>query len=157
MYKATVRAMIRRSVRRLNEGDYRPSLAVYAPDATLTFPGNNSWSRQFRSPQADREPHPTHRGRDEIEAFLKRYVGQGIQMEVEDILVNGPPWNTRVAVRVHDWVNEGGVDVYTNRAVLFATMRWGRITTHEDYEDTERSAAFDRYSATTTASATSTV
>jgi ketosteroid isomerase-like protein len=157
MYKATVRAMIRRSVRRLNQGDYGPALAVYADDATLTFPGDNSWARQFRPPRPDREQHPTHQGRDEIEAFLKRYVEQGIQMEVEDILVNGPPWNMRAAVRVHDWVNKNGVDVYNNRAVLFVTMRWGRITTQEDYEDTERTAAFDRYSATTTASATSAV
>ncbi len=157
MYKATVRAMIRRSVRRLNEGDYGPALAVFATDATLTFPGDNSWARQFRPPQTDREQHPTHRGRDEIEAFLKRYVEQGIQMEVEDILVNGPPWNMRAAVRVHDWVSKNGVDVYNNRAVLFVTMRWGRITTQEDYEDTERTAAFDRYSASTTASATSAV
>jgi ketosteroid isomerase-like protein len=157
VYKAAVRAMIRRSVRRLNQGDYGPALAVYAPDATLTFPGDNTWARQFRPPQADREAHPTHRGRAEIEAFLRRYVEQGTQMEVEDILVNGPPWNTRVAVRAHDWVDENGVDVYSNRAVLFVTMRWGRIITHEDYEDTERSAAFDRYSATTTASATSAV
>jgi ketosteroid isomerase-like protein len=157
VYKATVRALIRRSVRRLNAGDYGPALAVFATDATLAFPGDNSWARQFRPPQADREQHPTHRGRDEIEAFLKRYVEQGIQMEVEDILVNGPPWNMRAAVRVHDWVNRNGGDVYNNRAVLFVTMRWGRITTQEDYEDTERTAAFDRYSATTTASATKAV
>jgi hypothetical protein len=65
-------------------------------------------------------------------------------MEVEDILVNGPPWKTRIAVRVHDWV-EGpdGVDIYNNRAVLFVNSVWGKIRAQEDYEDCERAAAFD--------------
>jgi ketosteroid isomerase-like protein len=151
MYKATVRAMIKRSIRRLNEGDYRATLAVFRPDATLTFPGDNSWARQYRPPQPGRAAAPTHRGRAEIEAFLRRYVDQGIQMEVEDILVNGPPWNTRVAVRAHVWVVGDGRDVYANRAVLMVRMAWGKIRDQEDYEDSERAAAFDRYSATTTA------
>jgi ketosteroid isomerase-like protein len=145
MYKATVRRLIRRSIRALNAGDYGPTLAVFADDATLTFPGDNSWSRQFRAPQAGRAAQPTHRGRAEIEAFLRRYVDHGIQMQVDDILVNGPPWNTRVAVRVTDWIpTDGGPDAYANRAVLMARLSWGKIREQEDYEDSERVAAFDR-------------
>ncbi len=69
-------------------------------------------------------------------------------MEVDDILVNGPPWNTRAAVRVHHWVcGPDGDDLYSNRAVLMVRSRWGRIRTQEDYEDTERVAAFDDVSA----------
>jgi len=137
--------MIRRSIRALNAGDYGPTLAVFAADATLTFPGDNSWSRQFRPPQPGRAASPTHRGRGEIEAFLRRYVDHGIQMEVDDILVNGPPWNTRVAVRVRDWIPvEGGDDAYNNRAVLMARLSWGKIQDQEDYEDSERVSAFDR-------------
>jgi ketosteroid isomerase-like protein len=145
MYKATVRALIRRSIQRLNQGNYQPTLAVLRPDATLTFPGDNTWARQFRPPQTGRAAVPTHRGRSEIEAFLRRYVEHGIQMEVEDILVNGPPWNTRVAVRVHDWiVGEDGNDTYANRAVLMVRMAWGKVRDQEDYEDSERVSAFDR-------------
>jgi ketosteroid isomerase-like protein len=145
MYKATVRWMIRRSIRALNTGDYGPTLAVFAEDATLTFPGDNSWSRQFRAPEPGRAAYPTHRGRAEIEAFLRRYVDHGIQMEVDDILVNGAPWNTRVAVRVRDWIpTDGGGDAYANRAVLMARLSWGKIREQEDYEDSERVAAFDR-------------
>ena len=75
--------------------------------------------------------------------FLQRYVDAGLQMVVEDILVNGPPWNLRAAVRVHDWSPGPAGDRYANRAVMFVTARWGKLTTHEDYEDTERAAAFD--------------
>jgi ketosteroid isomerase-like protein len=146
VYKAAVRRMIRRNVARLNAGDYGPTLAMYAGDATLTFPGDNSWSRQFRAPGTGRAPVPTHRGRAEIEHFLRRYVATGLQMEVEDVLVNGPPWNTRAAAIVRDWAAApDGSDAYANRAVLLVRSRWGRIVTHEDFEDTERVAGFDAF------------
>lgn len=144
MYKATVRALIRRSIRMLNEGNYQPALAVFAKDATLAFPGDNSWSREFGDPKLGREPFVTHRGTVQLERFLQRYVGAGIQMTVEDVLVNGPPWNTRVAVQVNHGIVADGVSIYTNRAVLMATIRWGKIRAQEDYEDTQRVSAFDR-------------
>lgn len=58
-------------------------------------------------------------------------------------VVNGPPWNLRAAVRVHDWVPGDGEDRYNNRAVLFVTSTWGKLRTQEDYEDTQRAADFD--------------
>ena len=144
MYKATIRWMVRRNIRQLNEGNYGPALGMFADDAVLAFPGNNSWSNQIRPTVRGREQFATHRGRAEIEAFLRRYTEAGIQMVVDDILINGGPWRTRMAIRVRDWV-EGpdGKDVYNNRAVLFAEAVWGRIRAQEDYEDTERAAAFD--------------
>jgi ketosteroid isomerase-like protein len=149
VYKAAVRFLIRRNIARLNVGRAGPALAMFADDATLTFPGDNSWSRQFREPGRGRAASPSHRGRPEIEAFVRRYVEHGIQMEVEDVLVNGPPWNTRVAVCVHDWIpGPDGRDVYANRAVLRVHARWGRITTQEDYEDTERVRAYDSFLST---------
>ena len=142
MYKATARWMIKRSITRLNAGDYGPALAMYAEDATLAFPGDNTYATMFRPHQGGVRSHPTHRGRAEIEAFLQRYTRDGIQMVVEDILVNGPPWNARAAVRCHDWV-PGDPRPYENRVVMWVRTRWGRIVEHEDYEDTERTAAFD--------------
>ncbi|MBA3654035.1 MAG: nuclear transport factor 2 family protein [Actinobacteria bacterium] len=147
--------LIRRNIRSLNEGRYKPALAMFADEAELMFPGDNTWSRQYRAPQPGRAAFPTHKGRAEIETFLTRYVDYGIQMEVEDILVNGPPWNTRAAVRVHHWIPDpDGNDVYANRAVLFVRTSWGKIRNQEDYEDTERVSAFDA-TANTDSSATS--
>jgi len=146
MYKSTVRWMIRRSIAHLNEGDPSIALAMFADDATLAFPGDNTWSRMFREPQLGCDPHPTHRGKAEIEAFLDRYVAHGIQMEIDDILVNGPPWRARAAAVVHDWVpGPDGGNVYANRAVLFVRTRWGRIVSQEDFEDSERVASYDRH------------
>ena len=60
-------------------------------------------------------------------------------MVVEDVLVNGPPWNLRAAARVHHWIpGPDGDDVYSNRAVLVVRTVWGKIRSQEDYEDTER-------------------
>ena len=141
MYKATVRAMVRRGLRELNEGDPSFLLRLAAPDAEICFPGDNSWSTMFRPVVRSGEPHVTHRGIDECRAFAGRFVEHGMRFRVEDILVNGPPWNCRVAVRASDRDRTGA---YENRAVAFLELRWGRLRRWEDYEDTERVAAWDR-------------
>jgi ketosteroid isomerase-like protein len=143
MYKAAVRWMIRRNISKLNAGDYGPALAMYADDVEFSFPGDNSWADEFRPFEAGRQASVTHRGKDEMERFLQRFTAAGIRMEVEDILVNGPPWHLRAAVRAHVWSPGPDGDRYANRAVLFVTAAWGKLHTHEDYEDTARSAAFD--------------
>lgn len=145
MYKASVRAMMRYSIRKLNEGDYSLMLKMASPDFELAFPGQNSWATMFRPQVRGRQRHATHRGIEEATAFAERFVGEGNQFQIEDILVNGPPWNTRIGLRVHDFIAgpDGEPDVYNNRAVLFLELRWGRLVAWEDYEDTERVAAWD--------------
>jgi ketosteroid isomerase-like protein len=141
MYKALIRAMFRRNVRMLNAGNYQPLMKMAAPDAELAFPGDNSWSRMFRPVECSRAQHTTHRGPAELEAFAQRFVDLGLALEVEDILVNGPPWRTRICARVTD----GTADrAYGNRVCAFIETRWGRIQRWEDYLDTERVAAWDR-------------
>jgi ketosteroid isomerase-like protein len=146
MYKASIRALMRYSINKLNDGDYSLMLKMVGPDFELAFPGENSWATMFRPQRRGREPHATHRGVEEAVAFADRFVGEGIQFEIEDILVNGPPWHTRIALRVRDFVPgpDGQPDAYNNRAVLFLEVRWGRVIRWEDYEDTERVAAWDR-------------
>lgn len=118
---------------------------MFARDGELCFPGDNSWSNLVRPTVLGREAFATHRGRAEIEAFMQRYVSTGMQMVVEDVLVNGPPWRMRAAARVHHWVpGADGTDAYSNRAMLVVETRWGRIRRQEDYEDTVRVLEFDR-------------
>jgi ketosteroid isomerase-like protein len=140
---ATVRWLIHRNIAALNAGDHGPALAMFADDLEFSFPGDNSWATEFRPLERGRRAHVTHRGRAEMERFLQRFVAAGIRMEVEDILVNGPPWNLRAAVRCFVWSPGPAGDRYTNRAILYVTSTWGRLRTQEDYEDTERSARFD--------------
>lgn len=133
MYKFLVRTMIRRNVAALNRGDPDPLLASYAADAVLVFPGTSSWGGE-------------HKGRAAIEAFLCRFIGLGLTGEVHDILVNGPPWRTRVCVVFSDRATDDtGSTVYENRAVLFGKIAWGKLVYQEDFEDTCKVEAFDRY------------
>jgi ketosteroid isomerase-like protein len=145
MYKATVRALVRHSISRLNQGDPTVLLRLARADAELVFPGDNSWAAMHGPVVKGRHRHVTHRGVEECRTFADRYVNEGIQFEIEDILVNGPPWNLRVALRAHDFITgpADGNDVYNNRAVAFIELRWGRLVRWEDYEDTERVAAWD--------------
>ena len=145
MYKATVRALMRYSVKQLNAGDASLFLRLAHPDAFIAFPGDNSWATMFRPVVKGREQHATHRGHAEITAFAERFTSEGVKFTIEDILVNGPPWNTRIALRVASFLpGPDGSDDYNNRAIALLHTRWGRVTAWEDYEDTERVAAWDR-------------
>ena len=144
MYSALIRSMMRFSIRRLNAGDPSMLLRMASPSVELAFPGDNSWATMFRPVVKGRQRHVTHRGLEECRAFAQRFVDDGIQFEIEDILVGGPPWNTRVALRVHDFApGSDGRDRYCNRAVAMLEIRWGRLVRWEDYEDSERVAEWD--------------
>ncbi len=140
MYKWAVRHLIRRNLAALRGGDPGPLLASYADDAVLVFPGQSSWGGE-------------HRGKAAIEAFLRRYLEAGIVGDAHDIVVNGPPWRTTVCMLFVDHaVDVGGTVVYENRAIVFGRVVWGKIVYHEDFEDTHKSEAFDRYLAARRAS-----
>jgi ketosteroid isomerase-like protein len=143
MYKAIVRMMVRRNVAQLNAGNATPMLKMASPDVELRFPGDNSWSTMFRPVAKGRAPHATHRGLDECRAFADRFAAKGIQFELEDILVNGGPWNTRVAMRLQSFQPSVDGDQYNNRAIAVLELKWGKLVTWEDYEDTERVSAWD--------------
>jgi ketosteroid isomerase-like protein len=133
MYAWLVRKMIRRSIDRMNGGDIKPLVTSFAHDARLVFPGRSSWAGDYR-------------GRDQIEAFLDRFVRVGLQAAADEIVVKGPPWNTTICVRFRDEAHApDGTVVYSNRAVLFMKTAWGKIVSQEDYIDTEKVSAFDEY------------
>jgi ketosteroid isomerase-like protein len=151
VYKAIIRMMVRQNVARLNAGDAGPMLKMASKDVELRFPGENSWSTMFHPVVKGRQPHVTHRGLDECRAFADRFAANGIQFKLEDIMVNGGPWNTRVAMRLQSFLpGANGTDDYNNRAMAVLELRWGKLVAWEDYEDTERVAAWDRAKALVT-------
>lgn len=144
MYKWAVRALVRHGIERLNDGDPSFLLRLAHPEIEFTFPGDNSWAGMHRPVAKGRERHVTHRGIDECRSFAERFVEAGLHIEIEDILVNGGPWNIRVAVRGTDHLAGAAGDEYNNRLVDYMVIRWGRVVSWEAYEDTERVAAWDR-------------
>ena len=114
-------------------GNIRPTLMLDAPDVTLTFPGDNSWSGTFR-------------GRAAVEQWLRRLADVGIQTFPDEVVAKGFPWNTTVCVRGHDCLRApSGELVYENRFVIWGHMRWGRLRDYEVYEDTVKAGSLDAY------------
>jgi ketosteroid isomerase-like protein len=114
-------------------GNLRPQLMLYAPDVTLTFPGDNSWSGVFE-------------GREQVKAWNERTVAVGLQAFPDEVIAAGWPWNMTVCVRARDHVRSpDGEFVYQNRFVLWIRMVWGRIKEYEVYEDTIAPRALDAY------------
>ena len=115
------------------KGNIRPTLALDAPEVTLTFPGDSSWSGTFT-------------GREAVEGWLKRFVQAGIQIYPDEVAVTGFPWRSTVCIRGHDFLDAPtGERVYENRYVIWGHMRWGRLTDYEVYEDTLAPRALDAY------------
>jgi ketosteroid isomerase-like protein len=120
-------------MRRLRSGDIRLLLALDAPDVTLTFPGQNSWSG-------------VHRGKDEVRRWLQRFAASGIEMVIDQVVMVGPPWRTTVCIRARDWLKDArGETVYENRYVIWGRLEWLRLKEYEVYEDTHKANELDRY------------
>lgn len=124
---------LRRDVRRLNEGDYRPLLSGYTDDAVMRFnEGPHRWSGE-------------HRGKPAIERFLRNFVEAGLKGELRAVWISGPPWALTLAARFDDRATgPAGEQLYVNRVMMTVRTRWGRIVEHEDfYLDTGRMEAFE--------------
>jgi ketosteroid isomerase-like protein len=94
----------------------------------LTFPGRSSWAGEYR-------------GKPAIDGFLRRFREGGLAGEVHEVVVNGPPWLTRVCVLFEDRATDAaGVVVYENRVMLLVRSRWARVVHQEDFLDTRKVA-----------------
>jgi ketosteroid isomerase-like protein len=123
-----LRAKLNRDVDALNRGDYGPVLANFAPDAVLHFnEGDHRWAGE-------------HRGKGEIERFLRNFVAAGLRGQINELAVAGPPWRMTLVARFDDHAHDpSGREIYRNRTALVARTRWGRIVEQEDfYADTAR-------------------
>jgi hypothetical protein len=133
LYRAAVRRLFRHNVRRVNEGDPGPLVRTYARDVRFTFPGGSSWGGVFE-------------GREAVERWVGRFVEAGLRLEPEEIVVDGPPWRTRAALRFTDsFTAPDGAVAYENEGVIFARIAWGRLKAYEVHEDTHKTTAFDAY------------
>jgi ketosteroid isomerase-like protein len=124
---------LRRDVRALNAGDIEPLLSGFAPDAVLRFnDGEHRWAGE-------------HRGKAAIARFLREFVAAGLQGQITEMFIAGPPWRMTLLARFDDHAHEpAGEEIYRNRTILLARTRWGRVVFQEDfYEDTQRILALE--------------
>ena len=126
-------AKFRRDIEQLNAGKYERLLAAYDDDAVLRFhDGHHRWAG-------------THRGKAGIGTVLHNMTRAGLQGELRDLWLGGPPWALTLVARFDDRAQgPDGELLYRNRAVLVVRTRWGRIVEQDDFfEDTGRIEEFE--------------
>src|SRR3954454_465716 len=113
MYSWIVGRVIRRLFARLSAGDASAVLGAFTPDAHFVFPGDSSFALDTRD-------------HAEIEAWFRRFVALRPAFEIHDVLVAGPPWNMRAAVRFTDrFPLPGGDGEYVNNGMQYLRLSWG--------------------------------
>lgn len=124
MYKRIVRAKVRDTFERINAGDYMAMVDGLAPSFEYHFHGDHSLGGHRTS-------------RDAMIRWWDRTLRllPGARFGIQDILVNGGPWRTRVAVRslVTGALPDGGR--YENTVFQFLTLAWGKVISVETIED----------------------
>src|SRR5437867_1958293 len=98
MYKLIVKQIVRRNFRSLSRGDFDKVVRKFATDIRFRFAGDHALGGE-------------RRGREAARAWFVEAWGRfgGLQLEPLDVVVNGWPWNTRVATRfqVHTTLPDG--------------------------------------------------
>jgi ketosteroid isomerase-like protein len=108
-------------------GDSGLATRMLADDVSFTFPGSTPFAAS------------THT-KAEMVTWINRFAALQPEYLVRDVVVSGPPWNTRVAVRLSDRVG----DDYANEGMQYLRMRWGKVLSEEVFLDTEKVAALVR-------------
>ena len=130
MWSWVAKRLLERNMARLNAGDMRPLTRLYAKDVRFRFPGDSSWACEIDN-KAD------------LERWLQRFIDTGLQIFPDEVVAQGPPWNTTLCVRGRDHLDRDGERLYDNRYVIWGRMRWGFMREYEVYEDTQASKLLD--------------
>lgn len=130
MYHFFLKRRLRHVIARLNAGDYAFITRQFAPDAEHWFSGVHAMGgRRTR-------PH-------DIVAWYERLpkIFPGITFTVLELIVMGPPWNTRAVVEWVDHPKDAEGRELRNQGTFVIHLAWGRVKSFHVYCDT---AALER-------------
>ncbi len=132
MYKLIVRARLRSLFARASKGDWQPIVDGLARTFRYEFVGISPLG-------GIRTKHTS------MEAWFRRLMVlfPGARFDLRDVMVAGPPWNTRVMTyfkfrALVPGQGGSGQVPYENEVMQAMTLRWGRITEVLTLEDTQR-------------------
>lgn len=124
MYTAIVRAKVRGIFDRINQGDYHAMVDGLADEFVYVFHGEHALGGRRTT-------------REAMIRWWERTLRllPGARFDIQDVLVAGFPWRTRVATRalVSGVLPDG--TTYANTVFQFLTLRWGKVTEVETIED----------------------
>ena len=126
MYAWLVGRMIRTGYAQAVAGQPKMLMALAADDIEFAFPGHNSFAGALK-------------GKADLVAWLARFASMQPEFRIHDVVVSGPPWNMRVAVRFSDAIG----DDYRNEGVEYLRLRRGKLCRMEVFLDTERISAWE--------------
>lgn len=124
MYTAIVRAKVRGIFDRINQGDYHAMVDGLADEFVYVFHGEHALGGRRTT-------------REAMIRWWERTLRllPGARFDIQDVLVAGFPWRTRVATRAHvSGILPDGT-TYANTVFQFLTLRWGNVTEVETIED----------------------
>jgi ketosteroid isomerase-like protein len=129
MYHAIVRRKVRNLWRTVGSGGggYRQAVALAAPDMRFRFVGDTPMGADLRGREAFA---------DWFERFERTFPG--LRLTLQDIVVQGPPWNTSVVTRLTVRGTLADGSGYENEAIQWVRLRWGRMVEDTVLEDTLR-------------------
>jgi len=136
MYAYFVERKLRSIFAALSRGDAAPMLAGLAPGFAYRFEGDSPigglrhsqatmalwWARLYR-------------------------LFPGLQFQVREVAVVGPPWNTRIHAVLDFVVPHQPDGPYRNVVMQFMRMRWGKVSFIHTLEDTQRCGRYLAWSA----------
>jgi ketosteroid isomerase-like protein len=125
MYKAIVRRNVCATFRALSSGDYEQVLHQFHPRVVFSFAG----------------PAPLggeRSGIGDVRVWFQRLYSYfpGIQFSIHQVIVQGWPWNTRIATLLSITAPRSDGSAYRNEAMQFLRLRWGKVVEDRLHEDT---------------------
>ena len=127
MYATIVERKLRAVFADLNRGDAAAMLDGLAPAFSYRFEGDSPIGGV----------RTTRATMSQWWARLYRLF-PGLQFELREVTVAGPPWNTRIHVVMDFVVPHAPNGPYRNIVMQFMRMRWGKIWQIHTLEDTQR-------------------
>jgi ketosteroid isomerase-like protein len=127
LYRLGVGAQIRRLFASLNRHDWSPVTANLASEFTYEFHGDTAIGG-------------VRRRRETVDAWFERVfrVLPDARFELRDVVVGGPPWNTRVAIHASIAGNLADGTPYSNVFQQRVVVRWAKVRSIETIEDTQK-------------------
>ena len=124
MYKWIVKTKVRAVFARINTGDYMTMVDGLAPSFEYHFHGDHALGGRRTT-------------RESMIRWWKRTLDllPGARFDIRDVLVDGGPWSTRIAVRALVSGDLPSGVQYENTVFQFMTLSWGKVVSVETVED----------------------
>ena len=126
MYRRIVAGLVRRRYAELDRHDHSGVVSRFADDVHFRFAGDPPLAVDCHS-------------RVEAERWFARLFERfpDLRFEVEEVIVAGPPWRTRIVTRYTTRATPRPGRTLVNPGVQVARLRWGRVTEDLLYPDTQ--------------------